>query len=879
MQQEKKFILGIDLGTTNSVISFGNNNPRTGKLEAKIITIKSLDEYGNLKPFEILPSYVYFKENEAPQIGAAAKGMMSVQGSRVVKSIKSKMGEAVTLSIDKKKYDPVEISSMILAFLAKKAQEVLRLKTLPNDVVITVPASFNSDQREATLKAAEKAGFRINNDDGSKRNILLDEPRAALFDFIEMYNRNEIPDTNMDLKIPKNILVYDLGGGTLDVSLHKVSYNQNENKVDIQDYAISRYTQIGGDSFDELLAIYLKQILEKKGLNTESLSEFDKNTLFMKLLKLSEETKIELNAEILSELEYNSPTEEELEQIEIEIISPNIWDNRGIGEELSLKKYEMIVQNLLGKDLSYKDYKIIDDIDFQKNNNIIFPILDVLAKAEKKLGLEIKIDAVLLNGGMTKLYPIKRRIENFFGFTPLTLGDEDKSVARGAVYYHDSLHRGVKYNKIQNESIGIEIAGNYIKHIVSAGTILPYTYKITDTFEVSESGTKSIILPFYLGERKDTKEPNRKIASRRVQFDKPLPEGTAIDLFITVDDDGIMNLKGALTKNPNTTFEVSIETSKVEAEIATEIASKTYQEIKTIILPNYSLGPEIDLEEIKYRFEKFFKEKSFGATEYKNMTNKIKNASNGYELGYYLLSKIDVIQKDHKSKIITLLGEIGKHNENLKNLVVEKLISISSENNILKLDIKEISRSIKECVIALGKLQRDYSEGHLLYLLNIPYTLNIQEDLITSIGKVGYSKNALKHLENILENTSLEEIGKNIRLIWSIAKLGTREKKCSISPENLINLINLIKNILKNTNHKELSENCIYGLGELCDSRFGNEVPNDISKEIISFLEELLTTKGSKQQKMIDLTIKMIKGNILTQEEENNLLSIRSKLL
>lgn len=874
MKDEKKFILGIDLGTTNSVISFGNVNQRTKQLEAKIIPIKSLDEYGNLKSFDLLPSYVYFKENEAPQIGAAAKGMMSVQGSRVVKSIKSKMGESVELNIDKKNYSPVEISSMLLSFLAKKAQEVLRLKTLPDDVVITVPASFNSDQREATIKAAEIAGFRTINEDGTKRNILLDEPRAALFDFIEKYNRNEIPDTNIDLQTPKNILVYDLGGGTLDVSLHEVYYNQTDNRVNIQDFAISRYTQIGGDSFDELLAIHLKQLLEKKGLNTETLSNFDKNTLFMKLLKLAEDTKIDLNREILAELEYNSPTENELNEIQTEIISPNIWDNRGIGEEISLEKYEEIVQGLLGKDLYFNDYKSIDTIDFEKNNNIIFPILDVLSKAEKKIGSEIKIDAVLLNGGMTKFYPIKRRIENFFGFTPLTLGDEDQSVARGAVYYHESLHRGVKYNKIQNESIGIEIEGNYVKHIVSAGTVLPYEYKITNTFEVSEAGTKSIILPFYLGERKDTKEPNKKIASRRVKFDRPLPEGTAIDLVINIDDDGIMNLKGALSNDYSTTFEVSIETEKVE----NDIVLKKYQEIKKIDAPKIYLGAEVDIEEMKSKFDKFFKDKNFSSSEYKNMTNKIKNSSNGYMLGEYLLSKIDIISKDQKTKIITLLGEIAKSDEDLKNLVVEKLISLSSEENILKLDIKEISRSIKECIIALGKLQRDYSEGHLLYLLNIPYTLNIQEDLITSIGKVGYSKNALKHLENVLKDTQIEEVGKNIRLVWSIAKIGTREKIGSISPENLTNLIYIIKNLLDKTTHKELTENCIYALGELCDSRFGNEVSEDISTEIITYLEELLTIKGAKQQKIISLIINMIKGNILTQEEENNLLSIRSKL-
>lgn len=327
--EDKNYYIGIDLGTTNSVISFGNINPRTGKLEAKIFKFKGIASDGrSMKSYDILPSYVYFKENESPIVGEYAKGMLSIQGSRVVKSIKSKMGDSKTYFYNGNEYSPEDISSLILKFLANKAQDILHF--FPEDVVITVPASFSTDQREATLRAAEKAGFKIYDKNGKKRNILLDEPRAALFDFIETYNRNEIPDITIDLKTPKNILVYDLGGGTLDVSLHKVNYDEVNEKIDIQDLAISRYTQIGGDNFDKCIANYFKEKLIEKGVKTSLLNDYENNLLEMKLIELAENVKLDLNHEIIINLEFNSLSEEEIAEIEVEVFRANIWDDRGI---------------------------------------------------------------------------------------------------------------------------------------------------------------------------------------------------------------------------------------------------------------------------------------------------------------------------------------------------------------------------------------------------------------------------------------------------------------------------------------------------------------------------------------------------------------------
>lgn len=876
--KDKNFYIGIDLGTTNSVISFGHINPRTGKLEAKVFSFKGIASDGkSVKTFEILPSYVFFKDNDSPIVGEYAKGMLSLQASKVVKSIKSKMGEPDVYVYNEKKYFPEDISSLILKFLANKAKEMLNF--FPEDVVITVPASFNTDQREATLRAAEKAGFKIYDKNGKKRNILLDEPRAALFDFIETCNRNEIPDITLDFKSPKNILVYDLGGGTLDVSLHKVSYDECNEKLNIQDLAISRYTQIGGDNFDKLVANYFKKKLEQKGVKISLLNDYENNLLDGKLIELAETIKLELNTDIYNKMEFSLLSKDEINEIEIEILRANIWDDKGISEEMSLKKYKTIVKDLLGENLKFDDYKNIDKLDFLKNNNIIFPILDVLYKASKKTKSEVKIDAVLLNGGMTKFYLIKERISDFFGFKPLSLGDEDKSVAKGAVYYHNSLHRGITYNKIQNESIGIELDGGYVKHLVPAGTILPYSEEIKGKFQIKEDNATSIILPFYLGERQDTSLPNKKIAKRVVKFPKPLKKGTIIDIKLEIDEEGILLLKGGIENSNNYSFDINIEADQIEEENSPNLINiKKYQTIKEPkIKRSIKTGELIVKEEEEKKLDNLFREKSFPSLEYKIILNKLKTASNGFVLGEYLLNKIDFVSKENKSKIILLLKEIGNDNDVLKEKIINKLVKLTSEKSLITYETKDMNRIVKDSIRVLSFFKEEYLESHLLYLLTSPYTVTITDTIINALGKIGYSKNCFIYLVQELEKCQSDEIGKMINLIWSISKIGKREKINSIPSIVLISAIEKIKQILTQNNHKELSEKCILALGELGDARFGNEISEDESKNLITFLNNISMTRGKFLQKNIEIVKKMILGNILTIEEEENLLTIRKE--
>ena len=481
---------------------------------------------------------------------------------------------------------------------------------------------------------------------------------------------------------------------------------------------------------------------------------------------------------------------------------------------------------------------------------------------------------------MTKFYLIKERIKNFFGFTPLSLGDEDKSVAKGAVYYHNSLHRGIIYNKIQNESIGIEVSGGYVKHLVPAGTVLPYSDEIKGTFQIKEDNATSIILPFYLGERNDTFLPNKKIAKRIIHFPKPLKKGTMINIKLNVDEGGILYLKGGIENSNNYSFDINIEPEIIEQEENNDLDKiKKYQPIKEIEYKKViKRGKPIIKEEEEENLEKLFKEKNFLNSEYKIIMNKLKTSSNGYILGEYLLKKIDFVSKENKSKIIMMLKEIGNDDTVLREKIINKMLDLTSEKNIINYEAKDMNRIVKDSIRVLGVLKEEYTESHLLYLLTSPYMITITDIIITTLGKVGYSKNCFIHLIRELKECKKDEIGKMINLIWAISKVGKREKIGSISNSLLPNAIEKIKEILKENIHKELSEKCILALGELGDSRFGNEISENDSKLLVDFLDEISKSRGKVLQKNIEIVKKMILGNILTAEEENSLLAIRNEI-
>ena len=428
-QQTQNYYLGIDLGTTNSVISWGNISRRQQVLDPQVIEFPMMIEGRAMRNGTLLPPYVYFSE-DGPIVGEYAKTMIGRQTDRVIKWNKSEMGTQKRFSVDGEDYEPAEIASIILRQLAAGARNI---GIEVQQVVITVPASFDSDQRSATIQAGELAGFEV---------TLFDEPSAALYDFANRQEKGEIPDALIDFDAPKLVLVFDLGGGTLDVSLHRVFYPQGEHELSIDDIAIGRYTRLGGDNFDKLLADHFLDAYSSE--LPQNLSRYDQNLLESEFQVYAERARIDLSNKA-SQKDQLGIDNWESDDIETAVIqAPSVNPNQLFQYNLTLTEYEQVVEPLLASNLSLDSVDELDTIPF--DNNIIYPILDVLQKAKTRLQSDTcpAIDAVLLNGGMTRLHTIQKRLETFFGFPPITAGEPDKAVARGALIYHYQLEHKYK---------------------------------------------------------------------------------------------------------------------------------------------------------------------------------------------------------------------------------------------------------------------------------------------------------------------------------------------------------------------------------------------------------------------------------------------------
>ena len=914
---QRNYYIGIDLGTTNSVMGWGTLNPQTNQLDTKIVEITMMIERGGIGKKALLPSCVYFKEGGPPIVGEYAKTMIG-RTNRVVKSIKSEMGTQTQFDFDGSPYDPAVISSQILKHLAASAQSLFNF--IPDDVVITVPASFDSDMREATIEAARLAGFRTREDDGSPRNILLDEPRAALYDFVNRQDKGEIPETRINFQEPQTVLVFDLGGGTLDVSLHQASYQQEQYTLNIEDLAISRYTRIGGDDFDQKLADRFFAAYANK--LPDNLNDREMDMLKSTFREYAEQAKIDLSSEIENGklMGYFDP-----ELVETEIIRTPI-ENQVFEYDLTLSEYEEIIEPLLASHLTLDAVKQLDTLS--TCDNIIYPILDVLRKAEQKNGRMPSVDAVLLNGGMTKLHTIQKRLETFFGFPPITAGDPDKAVARGAVVYHYDLHRGIKPARILNDTIGIEIAGGRVKPLVEAGTILPLSSTPIDNLQVSED-TVSLRLPFYLGSRNDTQPPNRRILDRYIPFQRSLSKGEPISIQVQVDERGIMNVEGWPKSNPNEKFTVSIDSTNpiIGNEVSNELPSNpsefnqsgvatqtdnTPEEVQSISGPKpvvvlsksqvalESQGDILDVQtelvEMKKNFshymntDKFNRKKVIDGQVTRQHT-RISDAGNANEFISPLLDNIDYVNNYGKGKIIVLLGNLADKcpDTNLLYDVYDAAASLSNPGEIKSKHRIVIENVVRCAVETIGKTRLPIAESHLINLITEENPITIRSSAVYSIGKCCQSVNTLEHLKRLIEyGEDIDRIAAN----WAFGKMGSREHENLLSIQEFESVISILMKQLQNEQHSDVKRNSIYALGEICDQR---ECAKDVidaekSKTVIQLIEPFLNsrTDGSLAdlaniqqmhliKKIADVSISMIRGIQLSEEQINSLLEIRTE--
>lgn len=470
-EEHNDLCVGIDLGTTNSVLATVNVKPN-GDIVSKVIALDdAVDMFTTaqgakfmLKKNSILPSCVYYNEekNYTPIVGSFAKGRYPLRPHLVAKSIKSQMGNATAEGLLSNIPDktPAQISARILEHMLINAAKIFHLERI-DDAIITVPANFDFIMRQATLKAAELAGIKIRKADGSPRQILLSEPRAVIYDFINQVRNGEIADIILDLSSKKNVMVFDLGGGTLDITLHEISRRKDAPEIlNVKDIATNRYTLLGGDDFDLCLARKMyEHYLNQYATHPEIVQKIrqDERGVMSQLINYAENLKLDVSTQKSGAFGGNySGWWDEDEDFPV---GGNIGaTGYAYDDTFTTAQLEDIWRDFMGEELQFDDYKNADEIAkrFGNRKNIILPIIDVLGKAAAKLDTQdVKVDAVIMNGGMSRFYMVINRLKKFFGFDPIVALDPDQAVARGAAVYHYFLH---KYEK--------ELAGEPIDELL-----------------------------------------------------------------------------------------------------------------------------------------------------------------------------------------------------------------------------------------------------------------------------------------------------------------------------------------------------------------------------------------------------------------------------
>lgn len=430
--------IGIDLGTTNSVMAWA----QVGTEKVEVIEIPMWDTDGERVWRVLLPSCIYFPKKgeevtkivgDSPIVGEYGKMLTKAPAmEQTKKAFKLEMGK------DEKN---TEFSSIVLRHLRERAEYTyFRDINFPDNVAIAVPASFEPAMRKATVKAAEYAGF--------KEPELVDEPIAAIHDFYRrMCIGGDIPTAHVtqgdrfDFSTSQLVLVFDLGGGTLDVSLHRVKYEESQNALQIDSEfgpmkkeLKSRFTKIGGNNFDKKLAEFLKKKYQARTSNQSMTDEEDKE-LKQQFQQYAENAKIQLSIQLEEFQSFYGPDEEvdpESFKADIKII---LSEDNFFSGDLSLSEYEKCIESFLAPNLnlaSINNYELNEDAP----KNIIDPILHVLKKGQEVIGSIPEPNIVLLNGSMARLYTIQKRLEDFFAFCPvITVGDYELAVARGAAAY------------------------------------------------------------------------------------------------------------------------------------------------------------------------------------------------------------------------------------------------------------------------------------------------------------------------------------------------------------------------------------------------------------------------------------------------------------
>lgn len=481
--------IGIDLGTTNSVAAVMEGGKPT--------------VIANAEGARTTPSIVGFQKSSGERlVGQLAKRQAILNPERTVSSVKRYMGEDKKFNIDGKDYTAQEISSIILRKLADDASKYLGEKV--TKAVITVPAYFNDSQRQATKDAGKIAGLEVDR--------IINEPTAAALAY------------GLDKKSNEKVLVYDLGGGTFDVSILEVGDGVFEV------LSTSGDTKLGGDDFDDKIIEWLAEEFKKQeGINLKD----DKQAL-QRLKEAAEKAKCELS----SVLETN---------ISLPFITADANGPKHLELTLTRAKFDDLTRDLVERTRK--------------------PIERALSDAKLSKG---EVDEVVLVGGSTRIVAVQNLVKDMTGKDPNQTVNPDEVVAVGAAIQAGVLAGEVKdivLLDVTPLTLGIETLGGVMTTLVPRNTTIPVSK--SQVFSTAENNQTAVDISVYQGERPMAKD-NNSLGQFRLDGIPPAPRGVPqIEVTFDIDANGIVNVKAkdkATNKEQHITITASTNLDQTEVD-------------------------------------------------------------------------------------------------------------------------------------------------------------------------------------------------------------------------------------------------------------------------------------------------------------------------